>query len=151
MAKRKGENGMGDYSTIFVAEPITAYKAWYVNPTNFRLRSTWIQTHYWDAGKSYKANCLVDVGGAKEPHKSPIKECSCGFYTLKVLNSQRFYNATTIDSYYLAYGEAEIWGKVIEHEEGYRSQYCRMKRIVWFPPWAIVLPEYEEWYVRSDG
>jgi hypothetical protein len=60
-----------------------------------------------------------------EEHFAPIKECSCGFYAFKSkdeLLAQGY-------GYQNFLAEVYLWGKVVEHINGYRAQYCYPKKL----------------------
>lgn len=52
-----------------------------------------------------------------EAHKSPEAECACGIHAYK--------EPITLDAMTpMVYGTLNMWGKIIEHSEGYRAQYA---------------------------
>ena len=57
-------------------------------------------------------------------HESPHIRCTCGIYAMKRLDHVlvRFRCAV--------YGEVYLWGKVVEHEYGWRAQYAYPKTLI---------------------
>jgi hypothetical protein len=53
-------------------------------------------------------------------HQSPLESCSCGIYALK--ETSRCLGDI--------YGEVYLWGKVIEHEDGWRAQFAYPRSFV---------------------
>lgn len=63
------------------------------------------------------------LDSASRPHTAPGEGCSCGFYGVK---DKR-------DAYGIFVAEADFYGRVIEHEFGYRAEYQRILsvRVQW--------------------
>ena len=67
--------------------------------------------------------------------QAPHLTCTCGIYAYKekprLLREIR--NKMTAPAIYsglrLVYGEINLWGKVIEHEDGYRAQFGSPRRL----------------------
>lgn len=99
-------------------EPILAYRVWDVGMMGdkWSLCST-RDAHPWPRLRIVQALCY-------EPHQAPAEDCECrgstmgcGFYALKKPDQQQL-------GRYTAFGEVWLWGKVIEHEDGYRAEYA---------------------------
>ncbi|HEX7277899.1 MAG TPA: hypothetical protein VF244_11035 [Acidimicrobiales bacterium] len=58
------------------------------------------------------------------PHPAPAHSCTCGIYAYRDGVDIREDRA---DPYVL--GEVNLWGRVIEHESGYRAQFAYPKRL----------------------
>ena len=74
----------------------------------------------WYPGEIYEASCR-----SNQTHGdvSPSWGCECGIYAKKV--HQAFSHAETFpNGFLLVAGKVRGWGKVVEHEEGYRFQYA---------------------------
>ena len=85
----------------------------------------------WQPGESLQACC---------PHR--WWECTCGIYAHKtreqaVSTARRRLGTVVI-------GEVELWGRVVEHELGYRAQYARPSAL-----WVPVATEYGSSVVQS--
>ena len=77
-----------------------------------------IQKYRWDYGCN-KATCM-DVRVSK--HDAPELNCDCGLYGLKTPPLVNMESELTKS----VYGKVELWGKIIYHEQGYRSEYARV-------------------------
>jgi hypothetical protein len=68
-------------------------------------------------------------------HQAPHLTCMCGIYAYK--EKPRLLNEIGRNPYSgltrLVYGEINLWGKVIEHEDGYRAQFGYPRRL-WCAP-----------------
>ena len=71
--------------------------------------------------------------------QAPHLTCMCGIYAYKekprLLREIRHNHSgwASIPAVRLVYGEINLWGKVIEHEDGYRAQFGYPKRL-WCTP-----------------
>jgi hypothetical protein len=104
------------------AGEITAYRAWHITSlhpgAHVRLMSVFA-SHLWTPGRSEKADREVD-------------DCQSGsgfhaFNTPELCLKQ--YGLGLITTTGIVYGEIKMWGKVIEHERGYRSEYCKITKL----------------------
>lgn len=93
------------------AGEITAWRVWLINQYG-KLTSTAMDT-VWEDGAVIEGN--VDVGEGVHAWKD---EASARSYA-------RSFHGTAY-----AIGTVELWGKVIEHESGYRAQFAEVKDIV---------------------
>jgi hypothetical protein len=71
------------------------------------------------------------------PHPAPQRRCGCGIYALKKAQAvDELRRAHTPRHSYAAAlrtfvsGEVSLWGRLIEHEHGYRAEYAYPRRIV---------------------
>lgn len=105
--------------------PIVSWRAYTVDHSVISrpvLRSGYEEV--WPQGGPLQAVCRNDAGGdASEqlpPHDAPQKDCTCGIYSTRTLYHLRR----------AGYGEPQLfglvalWGRVIEHDDGYRSRYA---------------------------
>ena len=87
-----------------------------------------------------EARCeQVDHSEQQAPHLT----CTCGIYAYKekprllgeIRNTYRWphHRVPPVPGLRLVYGEINLWGKVIEHEDGYRAQFGYPKRL-WCTP-----------------
>ncbi len=102
------------HSGLRVGE-IIGYRAWRVgerswsNPAQDRLCSVYISDYVWDPDKP--------ASGDVRTH---------GIYSFRnVIRSSAEY-AHTLPNSLLLFGKVKIWGEVVEHERGYRSQFARI-------------------------
>lgn len=76
----------------------------------------------------YKNELEADCKSIRHPDSpSPQYECYCGIYLLK--NEKDLDPLPLITSYSAAYAYCSAWGHIIEHEDGYRVQHCRIERL----------------------
>lgn len=87
----------------------------------------------WEAG-DYTATCQkhhlatmqlwYQSGPVAPRHPAPRQDCSCGVWAVKDENTIH----TLLASYSgqtLAYGRVQMWGRIYEHEKGYRAEHAR--------------------------
>ena len=129
---------------MIVREPIVGWRQWNFMYPHF-LANLGNDTIYVPREK-IEAHCeqYSTVGTSVLPkdhseQQAPHLNCMCGIYAYKekprLLREIR--NKMTIPAIYsgrrLVYGEINLWGKVIEHEDGYRAQFGYPKRL-WCTP-----------------
>ena|SRR5690348_9552809 len=124
---------------------LTGYRLWEVYPhrgVGHLSSVAWIL--YLEPGVAQKAICGFNLSHfstemASIPHDSstaPADGCDCGYYSLKSLDILvHQYPHEDYRGYVI--GIVDVWGRVIEHEHGYRSEYI-YPRELW-----ISRPEYE--------
>jgi hypothetical protein len=129
---------------VIVREPIVGWRQWNFMHPHF-LANLGNDTIYVPREK-IEAHCeqYSTIGTSVLPkdhseQQAPHLTCTCGIYAYKekprLLREIR--NKMTIPAIYsglrLVYGEINLWGKVIEHEDGYRAQFGYPKRL-WCTP-----------------
>jgi len=97
-----------------MAGPLLAYRVWSIKFGTGLLRSTGIGGLEWPFAVPMAAQCLR-IG-----HHAPQAGCECGYYT--VTNWDKAHKLSK--SMVCIFGRAAIWGKVIKHQDGYRSEYA---------------------------
>lgn len=118
----------------------------HVTPSAWRDRSS-VGRFVWTPGKALRAVCEVP----KHRHATcscpiepaPAASCSCGFYvarSLDLLPEDYLRKRKRWEDPYVV-GRVALWGKVIEHEDGWRGEYAY--------PQAIYL-EPEDAELRAD-
>lgn len=109
-----------------MAGPILGFRAWEVfcelGGQQLRLWPTGAGRGSWVPGDS-AARCL-------SPHRVPHPACSCGFYAWRspeVLVEMWGHEVTQVDQLAakVVFGGVAMWGRVMPHEFGYRSQFAR--------------------------
>jgi hypothetical protein len=95
---------------------IVAYRAWRVIEENWlriapeRLHSVYVEHYAWDP---------------HEPACGDVKEH--GIYSFRdVIRSNEQYSYFPIIRACLLFGKVKIWGEIVEHEKGYRSQFAKI-------------------------
>jgi|GEM_PF-5343762 len=102
-------------------------------PNNIGLRAVY-QDEIWSPKSANCAKC------DKCKH-APTKKCQCGYnafsldYPLKAMETEFLYPTATI------IGEVYGWGRVIQHQHGWRSQYSFPRRISIICTWCL----YVDW------
>jgi hypothetical protein len=121
---------------VIVREPIVGWRQWNFMYPHF-LANLRQDTIYVPREKT-EARCeQEDHSEQQAPHLT----CTCGIYAYKekprLLGDIRItYGrplAPPVSGLRLVYGEINLWGKVIEHEDGYRAQFGYPKRL-WCTP-----------------
>lgn len=118
----------------YLFEPITAYREWKIildSSNNFRLSGINSPNYIWK-NKVNIAKCDL-----RYSHKAPNFDCTCGFWGYKrqidlISAIQSTLIADTIISNILYIGGiAEFTGMIIEHENGYRAEKAKIKKLLW--------------------
>lgn len=129
-------------------EPITAYRVWDVNTQGGMLMGQAVQEP-WPTRKPIEARCAV---GHYNAHRvlgahltdagdwldTPVMACGCGIHAFKALEMaihralhpepRGFWNGDDSPKP-VAWGEVKIWGRVVEHEIGFRAQFAYPSRL----------------------
>ena len=121
---------------MILREPIVGWRQWNFMYPHFlaNLRKDTI----------YVPREKIEARCEQEDHseqQAPHLTCTCGIYAYKekprLLGEIRItYGrpmAPPVSGLRLVYGEINLWGKVIEHEDGYRAQFGYPKRL-WCTP-----------------
>lgn len=109
--------------------PITAYRAWTL--TDKGIQSIAIQGVVWERNQPTEALCFRTVVPLEhdDGSGSPKMNCQCGIYAAK--NYKHLHEIGYIDlPQSSVYGEVQLWGKVLEHELGWRAQYAYPKNFI---------------------
>ena len=109
-----------DLETVVTAEPITAWRTWAlsIRRDEPRLRPVAGRAKPWPPLKPAQATCRL-----AKMHMAPNVECSCGLHGSNGLDLLR----KTKDPSVL--GRVALWGRVIEHELGYRAEFAYPQRL----------------------
>jgi len=121
---------------VILREPIVGWRQWNFMYPHF-LANLGYDTIYVPREK-IEARCeQEDQSEQQAPHLT----CTCGIYAYKekprllreIRNTYGRPLAPPFSGLRLVYGEINLWGKVIEHEDGYRAQFGYPKRL-WCTP-----------------
>lgn len=121
-------------------EALTGYRMWACHRNGLLVGQ--VHCYAWPPYKPLEAVC----GRVSEEHlqkgeyvEGPLLDCDCGVHALKTLElaEQRVIDYEYGHSMYMqrssapfvVWGELKLWGKVIEHEVGYRAQYAYPSKI----------------------
>ncbi len=108
--------------TVRVAEAIAAWRAWSLwsrrDGSRLRLRPVAGLGRPWPPLRPAEATC-----GAVRLHAAPNPHCSCGLHGLRTPELVRRARDPAV------VGTVALWGRVIEHDFGYRAQYGYPQRL----------------------
>ena len=113
--------------------PIVGYRVWTWNTTGLKS----LCGERWHPGQSLAARCrasavvgpIVGRSEAADDHDAPHANCTCGIYAVKTLDHFRSAGYERFG----IYGEVFLWGKVVEHEQGWRAQLAYPKKLFLSP------------------
>jgi hypothetical protein len=123
-------------------ECLTGWRTWKVE--GGRLSSSGVD-YAWCPGIAIPAECKHDWG---DKHDAPVKDCDCGYYSFKtrefmagsVREIHDIFEASTLEEGMgIAFGPVYVWGRVVECENGWRSEYAYPKEIWSFNPEHVKL------------
>jgi preprotein translocase subunit YajC len=109
--------------------PVVGYRVWQWDATGLRS----LNGEKWFAHQPLSAVCRADVCGSiaglskatHNPDELPYLKCTCGVYAAKSIEHlhQCGYKKFGV------HGEVYLWGKVVEHERGWRAQFAYPKTL----------------------
>lgn len=95
------------------SEPIRAWRGLSLMANDITVWMNAINVNFGDFGADEtRALCNMGVN-----HQSPDLNCQCGFYSVK--NKEDVQSDSVV-------AEADYYGRIIEHEKGYRAEYQRI-------------------------
>ncbi len=99
-------------------EPLVGYRTWHWTAAGIKsLNGT-----FWPVGEPLSAWCRND-------HEPPGDGCTCGVYAARTLDHLTEINYRDFG----ISGEVHLWGKVWQHELGYRAEFAYPRKLV-VPP-----------------
>lgn len=115
-------------------EPVTAWRLWrLVRDVEGRLRlgPVGYGVGDWPPRDAFRARCRAGGGSPGNPrklgrHRSPSMTCSCGIYASANLEELLQPGGTPLIG---VIGTVSMWGRVIEHEHGWRAEYAYPQRL----------------------
>ncbi|MGC1647738.1 MAG: hypothetical protein WA741_18100, partial [Candidatus Sulfotelmatobacter sp.] len=111
--------------------PIVGYRVWTWDTTGLKS----LCAKRWHPGQALEARCKASavvgtIAGrtvkANDIHDAPEENCTCGVYAAKTFDHFRRGGYER----YGIHGEVYLWGKVVEHELGYRAQFAYPRNLV---------------------
>lgn len=117
--------------------PIVGYRAWHYHSTPDGCLTALVHPYtLWPHHRRSVALCTVaplqwvELDDIELPrHNSPELSCTCGLYAAK--DFDRLFSMTYMeDMADRVWGEVNLWGKVIEHDEGYRAEFAYPRRLI---------------------
>jgi hypothetical protein len=110
--------------------PIEAWRVWFVD-RSARLRSITFDVP-WPVGEPLVATCLHRRRSWRPPwrvlpvdHEAPDEKCHCGIYGAADRERTRDYGSFALPRWAAArvLGRVQLWGAVLECEQGWRASY----------------------------
>lgn len=139
-----------DLSLHFGTEPIVAWRAWALtgkrDGTDLLLRPVAGRSRPWKPLEAAEAACKH-----ARLHGAPNVDCSCGLHGTHDVDILRRTRTPAV------LGRVALWGRVIEHELGYRAQFGYPQRLTLvcqfcFWQWGIhgSKPAILGWFPRDE-
>jgi len=136
-------------STDIATEPIVAWRAWALtgrrDGTDLLLRPVAKRARTWRPREVVEASCRTSRW-----HDAPDPACTCGLHGTHGLEVLRKTKCPAV------LGRVALWGRVVEHEHGYRAQFAypqRLRLICQFCFWMTgarrVAPGHVGWFPRD--
>jgi hypothetical protein len=126
------------------AEPLTGYRCWYAYPNGLLIGQACHEA--WPLYQPFVARCAALTGNGWRAHLAegafvppPVVGCDCGIHAFKAQpDAEMRLRAMTDSLSYEAggdlmvqvWGRVALWGRVIEHEIGYRAA-CAYPAALW--------------------
>jgi len=120
-----------------VPDSIDMIVGWRTWRTTRRGGQWWLQalgqSTAWEPKKKVEAACIMSgrptVSGTGD-HPAPQKDCTCGFWAFKNVDMLPGAVAGQCnDSQITVMGSVDLWGRVVETENGFRAQYAYPKEL----------------------
>jgi hypothetical protein len=109
--------------------PVVGFRVWQWDATGLRS----LNGEKWFAHQPLSAVCRADACGSilglsratHNPDELPCFKCTCGVYAARTMEhlNQCGYQKFGV------HGEVYLWGKVVEHERGWRAQFAYPKAL----------------------
>jgi hypothetical protein len=130
-------------------EPILAWRSWTLtgrrDGEGLLLRPVTAGSRAWRPREAAQAACRLSWS-----HEAPNVDCSCGLHATRDVELLRRTRCPAV------LGRVALWGRVIEHEHGYRAQFAypqRLRLICQFCFWqervTASRPDVVSWYARD--
>jgi hypothetical protein len=150
MSSRLSAAPVGGWAIEAATEPLMAWRAWALtgrsDGTDLLLRPVASRSRPWRPREIAEAVCK-----SARFHHAPEPGCTCG---LHATNGYELLRKTRCPA---VLGRVALWGRVIEHELGYRSQFAypqRLTLICQFCFWrrgpAGSSPDHVAWFPRDE-
>jgi hypothetical protein len=131
------------------SEPIVAWRAWALtghrDGTGLLLRPVAKRARTWRPRQVVEASCRTSRW-----HDAPDPACTCGLHGTHGLEVLRKTKCPAV------LGRVALWGRVVEHEHGYRAQFAypqRLRLICQFCFWMTgarrAAPAHVGWFPRD--
>lgn len=98
-----------------------------IGANTYTIQPTYAQSSpapYWFPRKRMEAKCFNE-------HDAPVLDCQCGLYVCRSPLPVSIVVPESLNTLPVL-GEVNLWGRVIEHSDGWRGQYAYPKRLTIF-------------------
>jgi len=85
-------------------------------------------TGIWEPKKAGRAVCTASISSSRHTEPAPAKDCKCGYWSFRTLDLLKIALGSYAESVQVI-GEVHLWGKVIECENGFRSEFAYPKEL----------------------
>ena len=142
-------------TSSLVIGPLQAYRCWRVEwQGKLPVLGSLFQPTVWPAAHPLRATCEKRPGSLAawfrrrffrpmETHSAPTWNCECGVYGLADFKqdenlelSPHFHQRGPLDRVIRVAGVVQLWGRVVQHEHGYRAEYARPLKLLTVPSLA---------------
>jgi hypothetical protein len=131
-------------------EPIVAWRAWALtghrDGTGLLLRPVAKRARLWRPREIVEASCRTS-----RRHEAPDPRCTCGLHATHAIDPLRRTRSPAV------LGRVALWGRVVEHEHGFRAQYAypqRLRLICQFCFWMSEprrsTPDHVGWFPHDE-
>lgn len=139
-------------TSALVVGPLRAYRCWRVEWQNGRpVLGSLFHATVWPADGPLRATCERRPGSLAawirrrfsrkvDGHAAPAWGCECGIYAMSHLEddedlriSPHICQRGPLDRVMRVAGVAQLWGRVVQHDRGYRAEYARPLRLLTIP------------------
>jgi hypothetical protein len=131
------------------SEPIVAWRAWALtghrDGTGLLLRPVAKRARTWRPREVVEASCRTSRW-----HDAPDPACTCGLHGTHGLEVLRKTKCPAV------LGRVALWGRVVEHEHGYRAQFAYPQRVrlicqfcFWMTGARRAAPAHVGWFPRD--
>lgn len=128
-------------------EPLVGWRCWFVLPDELLLRPIYKRGLAWKPRQALEAVCPESL------HEVPDETCKCGVWTVchpMLLDEIGWRTAPPmgIDSLpgILVIGEVSLWGKIVQHERGWRASVAYPRHLYVFTGDPLVAETLRERY-----
>ena len=146
---RTAPSPAGGIPTVRDTEPILAWRSWTLtgrrDGVGLLLRPVTAGSRPWRPLEVAQATCRLAWS-----HEAPNVDCTCGLHATREVDLLRRTRCPAV------LGRVALWGRVIEHEHGYRARFAYPQRIrlicqfcFWQSSAETSRPDVVAWYARD--
>ena len=139
-------------TSSLVVGPLRAYRCWRVEWQDGRpVLGSLFHSTVWPADGPLRAKCEQRSGSLAgwirrrfsrkvDGHPAPAWGCECGIYAMSRLEDEEDLKVSPhisqrgpMDRVMRVAGVAQLWGRVVQHDRGYRAEYAQPLRLLTIP------------------